>query len=166
MGLAITAYRQIRKKAWDHTSPQNPTDAGFFWAYCNKDFPGRNDTVEHREVYAFAERFDFSAGSYGGYGDWREELAIMAGWPLLRSGDREAHAFSAWRATSGPFWELIHFADNEGVIGATTAAKLAKDFAEYQSKADAHPDDWFRDMYAKWRKAFEIAADGGAVDFH
>jgi hypothetical protein len=39
------------------------------------------------------------------------------------------------------------------------------DFAEFQSKAD-ECDDHFTLKYAEWRKAFEMAADGGAVSFH
>lgn len=73
-----------------------------------------------------------------------------------------SHAAGAWQAEGGPFWELIHFADNEGTIGPATAAKLAKDFAEFQAEADKLEDDvearWFREKYADWRKAFEVAA--------
>ena len=61
---------------------------------------------------------------------------------------------------------MINFSDCEGVIGPKTSAKLAKDFAEFQAQADAHPDDWFRDLYTTWRRAFELASDDGAVGFH
>jgi hypothetical protein len=76
------------------------------------------------------------------------------------------HDAAAWGMSEGPFWELIHFSDCEGTIGPEVSAKLAQDFARYQDQADAHPDERFRDLYATWRTAFEMASQGGAVDFH
>lgn len=66
----------------------------------------------------------------------------------------------------GPFWELISFSDCDGIIGPLVSAKLAQDFGDFQPAADDHPDQHFRDMYARWRTAFETAADTGFVDFH
>jgi len=110
------------------------------------------------------------AGSYGGYNRWREQLAELAGYP---AGDYEqygrtyqSHCVPCWNGEAGPFSELINFSDCEGVIGASVSAKLAKDFADFQPKADAHEDDRFRMKYAEWRQAFEMASDSGAVDFH
>jgi hypothetical protein len=73
--------------------------------------------------------------------------------------------------TPGPFWELIQFADNEGYIGPTVAAKLATDFANWADRAkefakDPEVGEWWLVSYNKWRQAFELAADGGVVDFH
>jgi hypothetical protein len=79
----------------------------------------------------------------------------------------------------GPFTELINFSGCEGYIGPVVAAKLAKDFADYQQRAEEYaanqgePDhgseDWSGDewleVYNDWRRAFEMAADGGAVIF-
>lgn len=86
---------------------------------------------------------------------------------MERFGVQESsYAASAWAATGGPFWELINFSDCEGVLGPATSAKLAGDFATWQEKADQHPDEAFRVLYARWRKACEMAADGGALVFH
>jgi hypothetical protein len=60
--------------------------------------------------------------------------------------------------------ELINFADNEGIIGTTACAKLAKDFAEHAAKAGRN--GWCAKLYRDWQTAFEMAADGGCVDFH
>ena len=68
----------------------------------------------------------------------------------------------AARAT--PFYELINFSDCEGFIGPKTSAKLAKDFAAWQEKAGER--GWFSEKYAQWRAAFELAANGGVVQFH
>lgn len=73
-------------------------------------------------------RLGFRAGSYGGYGEWRRQLAALVG----------CSASAIWKGGTAPaFRELIHNADNEGVIGPKTCAKLAKDFADWQSRAEA-----------------------------
>ena len=68
-----------------------------------------------------------------------------------------------------PFVELIDFSDCEGVIGPKVAAKLAKDFADYEFMASAFAaesnDDFFLALYREWRRAFEWAADGGMIYF-
>jgi hypothetical protein len=54
-------------------------------------------------------------------------------------------------------------------FGPIVSAKLAADFAKNQERADKYETtdaEWFRLKYADWRKAFETAADGGAVNFH
>ncbi|MNJ79827.1 hypothetical protein D3C77_779790 [compost metagenome] len=50
-----------------------------------------------------------------------------------------------------------------------TSAKLAKDFADFDERAkyfDGDEDGWFYKKYLDWKKAFELASDGGTVDFH
>ena len=84
-------------------------------------------------------------------------------------GHESAKAAWANGAQGRPFFELIHFSDCEGIIGPKISAKLAKDFADNQAKADVYRVDeasWFREKYSDWRRAFEMAADNGAVEFH
>jgi hypothetical protein len=181
MGLDITAYRGLTKVECIYNAegmPLHPETReelvdGIDYHVCvyiNPDFPGRASDLEHRAIYKSTEHMGFRAGGYGGYNGWREELAKLAGYPASEQtqygASRMRHDQAAWDATSGPFWELICFSDCEGAIGTAVSAKLAKDFADHQSKADAHHNDVFRERYALWRSAFELAADGGAVDFH
>lgn len=165
MGLDITAYRKITPAPDAAVSPDGePVDwQNHFWAhqssldFTEENWPGHSEGVS-AGIYTFAEQHKFRAGSYGGYNEWRDWLARVAGWPSAKA---------CWESpTPGdkPFAELIHFADNEGVIGPKVAAKLAKDFADKQ--AEVGDVGWDAELYAKWRKAFEMAADGGAVDFH
>jgi hypothetical protein len=117
-------------------------------------------------IYSSADHGSFRAGSYSGYNQWREELAELAGYPaLVIAGGGKEHSHGAWQADSGPFFELINFSDCEGVIGTAVSAKLAKDFADNQTKAD-EVGGYFAEQYARWRNAFEQAAQGGFVDFH
>lgn len=166
MGLDITAYRALSKVEDAATDADgNPEAYDTHWrahpvvvAFTEENWPGRSQGIEPGAIYVFGEIFDFRAGSYGGYNQWRDELARFAGY---------GSALEVWESdrTEGPFLELINFADNEGVIGPVVAAKLAKDFQEFQSKADQE-ESWWRSSYANWRRAFEMAADNGAVVFH
>ncbi len=173
MGLDISAYKGLvlanEGEGFDETGED--IEDGFACFYVNEDFPGREGTIKNRRAYKYDDCFGFRAGSYGGYNHWREELARIAGWPLRTytrqyAGETESYAASAWVASEGPFWELINFSDCEGVIGAEASKKLAADFAEYQSKADKHTDEYWKERYAKWRKAFEMASENGCVSFH
>lgn len=170
MGLDITAYRKLTPAPhaaiedgyvvdWEKYAQLHQSSIDF----AEENWPGRTAGTA-AGVYEPAERFRFRAGSYSGYGWWRRSLAQFA----YGKGIDEV-----WeKVTEGPFFELIHFADNEGVIGPQAAAKLAKDFAEHHDRAvefsksiDADGDWWLK-QYGQWRRAFELAADGGAVDFH
>lgn len=164
MGLDITAARKITRLSGDYSGD------GFYVGSQPDEFVSQADGLEPG-TYEAAETLKFRAGSYGGYNKWREQLAKLAGYPAVRHESHyeppeDLYAAGAWDAKEGPFWELINFSDCEGVIGPKTSAKLAKDFAEFQAQADAHPDDWFRDLYTTWRRAFELASDDGAVGFH
>lgn len=177
MGLDVTAYSKIQKidAVFDQDGapidPQTrkPIDDAV-QLRANDDFPERAADIEDGGIYSFGSLTHVAAGAYSYYNSWRDELAKLAGWPL---GSYEkygkqwpSYAASAWEASSGPFWELLLFSDCEGTIGTAACAKLAKDFAEYQAKADAHENELFRRKYTEWRGAFDLAADGGAVRLH
>ena len=169
MGLDITAYRSLAKATDPAMEDGRPVDwqnhfhaAGSCIDFTEENWPGRSAGIERDAVYTFAKSFEFRAGTYGGHNEWRRWLALFAGWPSIEQ---------AWQGKSGPFIELIDFADNEGVIGPVVAADLAKDFADHQERAELfeRPDidrEWWLAQYANWRKAFEMAGDCGAVEFH
>jgi hypothetical protein len=177
MGLDVAAYRKITKIDCLFDADGEPFDPAtgdyiddkYFQAYVNPDFPDRADTLENKAIYSYTDRYHFRAGAYSYYNRWRDHLAMIAGYAL---GSYEqygikysSYAVSAWECESGPFLELIMFSDCEGCIGPATSAKLAKDFADYQDKADAVEDDRWKEQYANFRKSFEMASDQGAVYF-
>lgn len=179
MGLDITAYRRLTKVDALFDERGEPVDAvthvpldDYFKVWSNPDFPGRADGLEDGAVYTYSE-FDhvFSRG-YGSYNRWRETLAKLAGYPLdFREtfGVREAsYAAAAWngKINEGPFYELVNFADNEGVIGPVAATKLLRDFVEFDDRAKAITEEHFYEGYCDMRRGLELAADGGALDFH
>ena len=182
MGLDIAAYRRATKLDVIFDEDGEPLDKTTLEyvdydvrVYANPNFQGREEGVEDRAAYSAEDRMSFSAGSYMGYGAWREELAKMAGYPKSPVdrgfGDSVAtHSGGAWSAGGGPFWELINFSDCEGVIGPIVSAKLAKDFAEWGDRAKQHDESSglngrFYIRFQSFGEAFEMAADGGLVNF-
>ena len=140
---------------------------------------GKLTTLKHGQmVTGVYGGGDFHAGSYSGYGAWREKLAQLAGYepiPYSRSyGDTKefmSYSAAAWKSKGGPFWELINFSDCEGYIGSVDAAKLYKDFADYTKKAnkmfkDENPYNssyGFLPLYKSWKKVMKIVSKGGLV---
>ena len=176
MGLNITAYSKIKKldvtfnKDGEAINPatQEPLDYDdYIRAFINPHFPSRAADIDDSVAYSFEKSRSFRAGSYSGYNDWREHLAKMVGYPSVdaETDPRHAHSNGACESTEGPFWELIFFSDCEGVIGTAISTKLAKDFADHDKNA-AEIGGLFYELYGNWKKAFELAADGGMVYFH
>jgi hypothetical protein len=166
MGLDITAYGYLQPAPDAELDEYGePKDWRGHWKpgaieWTESNWPGRTEGVEPNAIYCVGDRFGFRAGSYSGYNAWRNWLATVAG---FRS------AKDCWeRGKPGdPFYELIHFADNEGVIGPVVAKKLAGDFAKHVAKAaDLAAQPWYLDQYARWWCAFLTASCRGAVDFH
>lgn len=178
MGLDITAYQNIKKIDCVFNADQEPIDPAtrepidgeWFQVTINPHFADRAIGLEDSAVYRYDESMRFRAGSYSGYNTWREILAKLAGYPAVESTEYGRtslrHDAGAWEADGGPFWELIHFSDCEGDIGPEVSTKLAKDFTEFQDKADAEDGDFFKTLYTQWRKAFEMASQNGCVSFH
>lgn len=158
MGLDITAHRQMYAVECADPESGEAYEDDVFTVWINPDFPGRANGIPDGRAFKAAESFDFRAGSYGGYSAWRDMLSLLA---------LNKPAPAVWAMPEdGPFVELIHFSDCEGVIGPDVSCKLAADFARYQTIADTHRDAYFREKYAAWRKAFEMASDNGCVCFH
>lgn len=171
MGLDISAYSKLEYietmdvEAWENKYWLHHSEMPFktvMASHWEPVYAARATPMVENGVYKITgEEFDFRAGSYSGYNRWREQLSFMA---------TGLNPRTIWnnedRYRNVPFFELIDFSDCEGIIGPTVAAKLAADFAAYQDKADRHSDEYFRQKYADWRKAFLLAADGGMVAFH
>lgn len=179
MGLDITAYSKLKKLDVLFNSDGEPVDPvtrepvdQYYRVRENKDFPGRADGLEDGACYSFAESEDVFSRSYGGYTFWRETLAKPAGYPLrsfLNFGVQEnRHAASAWfgKVPDGaPFVELVYFSDCEGCIGPVVAAKLLRDFQEFDERAKAIGSERFYSGYCQLKRGLELASDGGALEF-
>lgn len=184
MGLDITAASKINwKEAYTEEevyqfNSDAPSIADMLHEKVNAirvwvaSFPERADgvvpsnAIDGRDYFKVdGEKLNFRAGSYSGYNNWRDELSLLA---------LKVPAESVWhnpKFLGQPFQELIEFSDCEGVIGPKTSAKLYKDFCDFHAAALIHAQtigdgDWWLDKYELWMRAFQLAADGGAVQFH
>ncbi|PSE43969.1 hypothetical protein C7G91_04810 [Acinetobacter nosocomialis] len=176
MGLSCTAYKKLSQFEGTYDDQSDSVlnektgllvkDSDYFLPSLNSHFPNHAKELIDGGFYTFEEDYWFRAGSYSGYNNFREQLAKLAGYPALEGeGNRHYHSNGAWKATSGPFWELINFSDCEGVIGTAYSKKLLADFKQFDEKAK-ELGEYFYESYSDWMTAFEFASDDGAVDFH
>jgi hypothetical protein len=167
VGLDVTAYEKVTLKQAMTIEQYNdmvdrdgePGDEYVVLYYAG--FEERADGMPQGVYLDEGKSMEFRAGSYSGYNQWRANLALLVG-----TTDR-----AVWNDPQpGPFVELINFSDCDGFIGPQTSAKLAADFAAWQDRAadfaDTFSISWWLDAYSQWRKAFELAANGGVVRFH
>lgn len=176
MGLDVSAFKKLTKLQCVFDADGEPIDPvthepidSYFKACANRDFPGRDEGLEHNGVYTYEDSLSGPSLGYGGYNRWREELAKLAGYeavPREQYGHTEMlHAAACWGGATGPFAELINFTDCDGVIGPVVAARLLADFKAFDSKA-SELDPHFYSVYREFLHCFEMAAQGGAVHFH
>jgi hypothetical protein len=154
MGLDVTAYGRVELidvtddiEGYEDRYYYREAELGFKTAFVRgtQDFPERMPPIVGGVYRINGEDYGFNAGGYMGYNRWRSQLSQIAPYP---------------------FRELVYFSDREGVIGTDVCKRLAAAFAEHQPQADQHEDARFKEKYTDWRKAFDIAADGGYVWFH
>ena len=157
MGLDIRAYSQCSPIEVTFDEDDEVVEANVVKPYVNPDFPTQAESVSSDVWYRYRDHMSFQAGSYPFYGPWRRELARVGGY----------EAEDAWegRVTQGPFVELVNFADNEGVLGPMTSAKLAQDFRDNRERARELMDAEDFRLYGKWIEALTMASDGGLINF-
>lgn len=154
MGLDIYAYADV-----DLNNDLNPEGRGTINITGHEDMnrlaplvPGLYDCC--------GTRLTFYVGTYSGYGEFRRQLCLMA---LNTEPENVWENPSLWEGH--PFYEMIDFTDSDGFLGTEAAQNLAKDFADFQERANAVPDENFRELYKWFRVAFEIGEKDGLVRF-
>lgn len=161
MGLDIIAHEHATFVRPDLGPDDDGEDGLVFTPGNYPEFAGREDGLAEGWYEVDGETVSWSR-SYHGYGWWRENLARMAGYT--------AEGLWANPDPSVPFFELVHFADNEGTIGPVTSAELAKDFGDYAEQAARfaqtidHGDAWLA-SYEELGRAFRVASGAGLVRF-
>ncbi len=180
MGISINAYSKLTKIDVLFNNDGEPVDPvtsepveDYYKVRANHDFSGLADGLEDGACYSYAESEHVFARSYAGYAVWRETLARLAGYPLdsflnTFGVQENSHAASAWHGNvpdGAPFVELVNFSDCEGVIGPVVAAKLLRDFVEFDGRAKTIVDDRFYVGYCQLKRGLELASDGGALEF-
>lgn len=185
MGLDISYYSNL-KIAGPITGEDSDYDDYDVRVWNDKCFEYQLGSLKRDYLYETSNNSQhggFRAGSYSGYNQWRNELAKMVGYKSAEEVWKDEN-FDSYKkfnlrkdklqSINGdivdkpkPFYELINFSDAEGVIGPEVAKKLYEDFVEFDQQAQEYLyDDWFYRLYEKWKEAFKIASQNGAVSFH
>lgn len=127
--------------------------------------------------YSNSDYKSFRAGSYSGYGKWRETLAKSIGidiedlWMSVERDTRLGLVLNDRASINIPFVELLHFSDCEGCIGPDVSKKLHNDFVNNRGIVESYiksnltyPSDWMS-LYDDFTEAFRIASNNGVVQF-
>ena len=191
MGLDISVISQIKPisipegiELWSNEYyewEEKQDIEGSVWNFQpNTYFREQSEGLPDGFGYGTGEEYSFRAGSYSGYGEWRDLLARLAldmgsegVWNKIDSGEGYSEI---------PFSEVINFSDADGVIGPVASKKLYNDFVNYEKdiikkldryylkfedfEIDGETYDWFKHKYKDWKEAFRIASNNGAVIFH
>lgn len=105
--------------------------------------------------------FSFRAGSYSGYGAFREALCEAAHGIDVREIWADPEPWS-----NCEFFELLNFSDCDGTIGPDAAADLAKDFTALRERIYPLLDEIDQSRYDDWERATTLAAGAGLIEFH
>ncbi len=168
MGLEVIAYSNI--KFLREYFEDFDYDEGKTSLYVNTHFPDRAPEFKDG-IYSFDKEVGFCAGSYGGYNQWRDELAHFAEFEAHETdGYKYPHAETAFNnlGVDKPFYELINFSDCEGVIGKDICVKLLKDFNDFQERAEQFETRciYFMKIYNSFIELLELAVYDGCLWFH
>ena len=97
----------------------------------------------------------FGAGSYIGYGIWREILCqkVLGVDPMEVWINPEFYK-------NEPFYWLINFVDNEGIIAGEPFKKLKEDFKNHEIIFE---NEYYADKWRRWKKC---VTESDGVRFH
>lgn len=152
MGLEVTAYAQVQLVTRGREAVAFVVDEESIsrWPLTSAGLlPGTYKSI--------GPELELRVGHLMSYMWWREQLAQLGGY---RQQD-----VLAGEVVSGPFVELISFADLQGVIGNSAARKLADDFGKYDPEAQTLGSSFYG-LYLQFKRAFEFAKDAGVISIH
>ena len=158
MALQVIAYSGLRvvRSLGSTEDPSAVQDGITFQVH--PGFPRQAGGIDPQLVYSAQQTFRFDVGSYSRYLRWLEQLARVVGIPSIDL---------FWRSPKPiAFAELLDFADCNATMGSVTCAKLAHDFQDWAVKAARSTESYFREQYAFWGRACDIAALHGCISLH
>jgi len=158
MGLDIVAYEGLKKVEAEENIQVSHDQFGY------------SSDLE-KGWYDCDSSFHFRAGSYSSYNSWRRALCEAI------HGVNDSEFWKDEENYIGqPFYELINFSDCEGQIGPKVAEKLYQDFANPENEKKffdyckakfetAYLQEFYEENWDDFKKAFEIARQGGLVQW-
>lgn len=169
MGLDVTAYskvKRIKRSPGQFDVDLYPKVEGVTAVHhANPSYPLQGAGFAFRQCYSYERSLQKRLGSYSSYNHKRNQLAMLAGWES---------AEACWRTDvaldNPPLGFLINFSDCEGIINTECSKIIHSELVTLQPKvgkfAQQENDLYFEDWFATLLSVFEVAADGGYVEFH
>jgi hypothetical protein len=184
MGLSCRAYKNARYVGyghveWDSEGKKQALDDDdnpmmFEGAPLTENFVELPDSLLvfrgslEPGIYVFDEMYDWPAGSYSSYHEFREGLAKLRRVKLPDGVDAPLPA-------GEPFESLLYFCQEDSVLDASTCAKLWADFVtmhpravvyakKLETKKKGEGEYWFN-KYESWMTGLEVATNSGFVFF-
>jgi len=156
MGLSVTLHKKVEP------SPLN--DNGDFMAYQTDEMFLYNSTALQDGAWYVSKKQEHVIDyPYSSHRIFREKLASLVG----LTAEQIWATPDKFKLT--PFFRIINFADNEGVIDWVSAKKLAKEFELYKevAESDFANDVHFLNAYQSWMDGFvKCARKGNVIEFH
>lgn len=160
MGLDVTAY-ETAALLDPHETADSCYDDHLQAFVIDPSFDRSLGGLIADRCYNVSGRTATVSNSYGGHGAFRDRLART-----FLGVSAPTVWYAADQYADRPFFELIHFADNEGTIGPAAASDLLADFEAGRDRWRSTIDhEWLRGKYDEWTEVFRCAASGGLVDF-
>ena len=190
MGLAFEGLQKVGYIGPDVDVDMDTEDGKYVRLFTIAGVPDRSDGMKPGWYMRFGERFNWSNTPYSWYGDWRAALGAMVGVDV-----HKLHRMKRPPKT-GPFIELLNYADNQGFFGPTTSTKLLSDFESHRPHAVAfaaeldkmwraggkplsitvkgshrplrgsEPGTQFLELYDAWTAALRVASPEGVLHLH
>ena len=176
MGLTITAYKGVKlisEPALDEYGDIAGKSAKQIAISIGNSGWEQGDDLEVGQVYTYDEAMSVFSVPYSSYGRLRDELARIAGYKKVITGNsfddrypyQTAVCYEWDKGERGVLAELLCFADNEGEIGTKTCRKILNDLHTISTRAvDLNADHGIGFCYLV--SCFEFAAVDGFVQFH
>lgn len=165
MGLDVSVYHNI--KLMDNIIDEEDFDYDFKAFVIDDDWLDRIKNLEVDRYYSGDNVGHLISYAYSTHNRFRELLLRIIGQEKLLLECGRVNWDKLEPKKELPFYELIWFADNEGVLDWEVSEKLFFDFKTYEEKALEYLSDneWMRDSYLNWMEAFELGKDNGVVVF-
>lgn len=181
MGLDAVSYEHYKEV------DLSDIKEGFAMSDCDFDF---DDYMYENGVYRVFSYTNFAEHALAGFSFAKKDSSFFpkfftVGPYVKTSGNVESSSTSysghslyrnslkgfgaSFKDPDSPFYELMNFADNEGVLGPVACAALAEDYVNFPvlvtDSTSENDYQWLNKLHAKWKVAVENAANTGLIFF-
>ena len=168
------SYDDKKNMIIDTSGNQHPDFKLCKVAFVSDDFYYHSNGVKNNSVFKYDNTFHYELESSEYYGAWRNTLSKILQYNPSKSKKYKkiAYTLGAFDYDSGPFLNLICFADRDGLINSEYCKEIYADFVKYTKYVNDMPEDHFimdketfLTIFSQLKKCFELGANNGLVQF-